>query len=109
MKKNILLSLVFIFAAANSLTGFAKPMVLIEEAIESESLVIKMSKDLTGVIRGRICDRCELIVVRITPETKLFINGKQTDLSKASGRSGKPGTASFNVKSQKVTKIYSYE
>ena len=92
-------------------SGFtlAGPIVILEEAIESESLSIKMSKDLTGVIRGKICDSCEVILVSITPDTKLFVKGKQVNLSKASTRSGKPGTATFNIKSKKVTKIYSYE
>jgi len=92
-------------------SGFtlAGPLVMVEEAIESEKLSIKISKDLTGVIRGKICDRCEVILVSITPDTKLFIKGKQVSLSKASSRSGKPGTATFNIKSKKVTKIYSYE
>jgi len=89
--------------------AYAGELISLEEAIESEKLSIKISKDLTGVIRGKICQRCEVILVSITPETKLFINRKQVDLSKASARSGKPGTAIFNIKTKKVTKIYSYE
>jgi len=107
MKKNILLMLALFFVAGHSSAVFSKPVVMIEEAIESESLTIKMSKDFTGVIRGKVCQSCELIVVRITPQTKLFIKGKQADLSEASGRSGKPGTAIFDIKSRNVTRIYS--
>ena len=109
MKKNILLIIALMLTSGFSHYAFSGPIINIEEAIESEKLSIKISKDLTGVIRGKICSRCEVIVVSITPETKLFIKGKQVDLSKAALRSGKPGTATFNVKTKKVTKIYSYE
>lgn len=109
MKKYILLILTLMVASGYSGFALSGPLVNLEEAIESEKLSIKMSKDLTGIIRGKICDRCEVILVSITPDTKLFIKGKQVDLSKASMRSGKPGTATFNIKTKKVTKIYSYE
>jgi len=109
MKKNIRLTLVLMITLGYSGFALAGKLTNIEEAIESEKLSIKMSKDLTGVIRGKICDRCEVILVSITPDTKLFVKGKQVDLSKASTLSGKPGTATFNIKTKKVTKIYSYE
>jgi len=108
MKKYILLILT-LMTLGHFGFAYSGGLVSLEEAIESEKLSIKISKDLTGVIRGKICDRCEVILVSITPDTKLFIKGKQVDLSKASTRSGKPGTATFNIKTKKVTKIYSYE
>jgi len=107
MKKNTLFSLLLAMMTVAFTAANAAPVVMLEEAIESESLQIKITKDLSGVVRGKICDRCETIVVNITPETKLYIKGKQVDLSKASSRSGKPGTVVFNIKTQKVTKIYS--
>lgn len=107
MKKYSLLSLFLIVFTSFSSLVHAGKTVLVEEAIESASLNIKISRDLTGIVRGKVCDRCETIVVNITPETKLFIKGEQADLSRAASRSGKPGTAVFNIKTRKVTKIYS--
>jgi len=107
MKKNIVRVLILLSSMLMTASVFSKPVVMVEEAIESESLSIKISKDLTGIVRGRVCDRCEVIVVKITPDTKLFIEGKPVALSKAASRSGKPGTVVFNIKTQQVTKIYS--
>lgn len=108
MKKRIL-SLALLFFVMHALPAVSAKLEMIEEAIESEALSIKMSQDLTGVIRGKVCQTCETILVRITPETRLYINRAQVDLSEALTRSGNPGTAFFNIKTRKVTKIHLYK
>lgn len=108
MKEKIL-SLVLLFSITHALPVSSGPLVMIEEAIESEALSIKMSKDLTGIIRGKVCQNCETILVNITPETELLIKGQQVDLSEALNRSGSPGVAFFDIKTRKVTKIDLYK
>lgn len=78
---------------------------LVENAIESQALNIRLSNDLSGVVTGKQCDRCETEVVKITPQTKLFVNGVPADLIDAKVLSGKPGTAIFNIKTREVSKI----
>ena len=110
MKKNILyvvavFVLTFTFHSANA----GKGLIMLEEAIESTALRIKMSKDLTGVVTGRVCQTCEVQVLKITPATKLFIGGKPVALKFAAQQSGKPGVAFFDVKTRLVTRIKSYK
>jgi hypothetical protein len=82
-----------------------RPIELLENVIESEALSIKLSNDLTGVITGKICDRCETVVVKITPDTQLFVNNVLTNLTEAKNLSGKPGAAAYDIKTRNVTKI----
>ena len=112
MKKNILLGLALFASAVMSFSALAekeRSIIIVEDAIESVSLRIKVSKDLTGVVTGRVCQRCDLKVLKVTPATKMFADGKQIALSRASQYSGKPGTAFFDIKTQLVTKIHSYK
>ena len=109
MKKSILFLLALSISMFTTQFSFAAESMMIEEAIESTALRIKISRDLNGVVTGKVCQRCELKVVKITPATKLFIDGKPADLSRAASVSGKPGTAVFNIKTQLVTKIYSHQ
>lgn len=109
MKKIILNVLVLFCAVVSANISVAGKLVELDSAIESNALRIKVSKDLTGIVSGQTCPSCEIEIVTVTPETQLYVNGVATSLSKASLRSGKPGTAIFNIKSRKVTKILSYE
>ena len=82
---------------------------VLEDAIEATALDIRMSNDLTGVVTGTICDGCEPVVVKITPQTRLEINGVKTDLIKAKLLSGKPGLVVFDRESKKVNLIRVYQ
>ena len=110
MKKNNILSvLMFLFVSmSSSLANASGKLIEVERSIESESLQIKISKDLTGVFTGRVCQRCELQVLKITPATQFIVGRKKVALKFASDYSGKPGVVSFDIKTRLVTRIRSY-
>ncbi|MDH5516207.1 MAG: hypothetical protein OEY36_00130 [Gammaproteobacteria bacterium] len=105
MKNKLLTALIMISSLMTVNSFAANRMVMAEEAIESGALQIKMSNDLTGVISGKRCDDCELVLVKITPNTKLEINGKPTALKRAKSCAGKPGLVLYKIKSQEISLI----
>jgi hypothetical protein len=109
MKRNFSGLIIILGAMLTLYSGLARSLEMIEEALESESLVIKLSNDLTGIARGKKCDRCEIEVVSITPDTKLLVNGVPTNLIEAQKKSGKPGTIFYDIKTRKVTRIEVYQ
>lgn len=109
MKKNILVFFVFFFSMLSSYSAIARtPMVELEYAIESDALDIRLSNDLTGIVKGRRCDTCDIELLKITPDTKVEIRGLAVDLIKAKARSGKPGVVIYNIKSREVRVISFY-
>lgn len=104
--KSKLLAVVFFVSSLFSANNFAAPrMVMAEEAIESSALQIRMSNDLTGVVSGHRCEGCELVLVKITPNTKLELNGKPAALKSANKCVGKPGLVLYSIKSQEISLI----
>lgn len=109
MKKSILyVFLVFVFSFVQQAAYAGSGLIEVEGAIESSSLRIQISKDLTGVIKGSVCQTCEMLVLKITPATQLLVNNKPVLLKFAAKYSGNPGTAFFDLKTHLVTKIHSY-
>ena len=108
MKKNILVFFVFIFSVLGSQSVLSRTLIELEHAFESESLYIRLSDDLTGIIKGKRCEKCEIELVKITPNTKLEINGLASDLIRAKGASGKPALVIYDIKTREVKLISLY-
>ncbi|MDH5425637.1 MAG: hypothetical protein OEY29_11640 [Gammaproteobacteria bacterium] len=108
--KKIILSVLTTLALTVSIHSVraSENLKMIEGAIESEALSIKISKDLSGIITGKVCQRCETQVLKITPATQLFIAGKKVGLTRATTQSGKPGVAFYDLKTRLVTRIKIY-
>jgi len=109
MKKNIsylliAISALFFHQAAQA----GKGLIAIEQAMETSSLKIKVSKDLTGVVTGKICQSCELQVIKVTPSTQLYVSGQKVSLKFASDQNGKAGVIFFNPETKTATRIKSY-
>ena len=77
----------------------------IEEAIESSEIEFRLANDLTGIIKGRQCDTCQPVLLKITPNTRLKIDGFSTVLTNIRKCSGKPSTVIYNIKSREVTSV----
>lgn len=108
MRKNKFLFLFILMVTSFTVNASGK-IIQYEEALEFTAMPIKMSKDLTGVITGRVCQRCEPVVVKITPATELVVGDKNVALKFAPDYSGKAGVVFFNIKTRLVTKIRSYK
>lgn len=78
---------------------------LVEDAIETESLRITLKDDNTGYIQGKLCDKCKLLTVAITAETKAFNKNTEVPLKQAAGRVGKFATIFINTEHTRVTRI----
>ncbi|HHJ35675.1 MAG TPA: hypothetical protein ENJ87_07905 [Gammaproteobacteria bacterium] len=55
---------------------------------------LKITKDGTGIVKFKPCDKCNSILVRITASTKTYLNGTEIGLLKAMART-KPGFISL--------------
>ncbi len=95
-----------IFSLMSSVS--AAGLVEIEHAIESDALSIRLSNDLKGVIKGRRCDDCDVVLVKINPSTKFDVNGVVKPLIEAQKWAGKPGTVIYNIKSKEASSISVY-
>jgi hypothetical protein len=73
---------------------------------EISALNILLSKDGTGIIRDFDCTNCNLKIVKITPKTKVIVNGVNVPLLRAAGRAGKPAFIQFDTKTAEVLSIY---
>ena len=74
-------------------------------AFETDSLNIKLSKDRTGIVQKVDCEICNYNIVKITPETRAYVNGSQVDLLRAKSRSRKSATVIFYLDTREVQKI----
>ena len=74
-------------------------------AFEVGSLNIKLSNDRTGIVKDVICKKCDFSIVKITAETRAYVNGKQVDLLRAKSRSRKMATVIFYPDTREVKKI----
>jgi len=110
MKKNLSYLLMVISALFFHQTAQAgKGLIVVEQAMESMSLKIKISKDLTGIVTGKVCQSCELQVIKITPSTQLYVAGKKVSLKLAGDQNGKEGVVFFNPDTKTATRITSYK
>lgn len=73
---------------------------------EIGELNIRQSNDGTGIIKNVSCGDCDYQFVKITPKTKVFVNGKETRLLRARERAGKPVFIEFDKKTAEVKNIY---
>jgi hypothetical protein len=80
-------------------------VIMVEDAIETESLRISLSANLHGFVEGKVCDECETIKVPITPETKAFSGDVEVPLIKAKNRIGRPATVFYDIETKNVTRI----
>lgn len=103
MKINVLVTLLL---SIFSVTAFAENyMVAFEEAIESSALEVRVARDLTGIVKGKRCDECEMVLVKVTPKTKLEIDGFKTPLKNANKCLGKSGLVIYKVDTREVRLI----
>lgn len=85
------------------------PLVEVEEAIESNALNIRLTNDLTGIIKTQHCADCDVLLLKITPATKFDIDGVSKKLIEAKTCcTGKPGTIIYDIKSKEVRAISIY-
>ena len=73
---------------------------------EIGELSIKQSNDGTGIIKEVTCPDCDYQFVKITPETKVFVNGNKVDLLRARERAGQDAYIEFDRETAEVKHIY---
>jgi len=78
----------------------------VEEAVESVALKISLDeKTATGVVYGKVCDHCEELELKITPESRAYAGRTQVGIAQAKGRLGKEATVTFNKHTKEVIRI----
>ncbi len=102
MKKIIL---VFITSISLTMSAMLSATELPTITYESMSLSIKLSNDGTGVIQNVVCAKCNYRMVKITKASKAYVNGKQVNILRAKGRSGKMAGVIFSPVTREVIKI----
>lgn len=77
-----------------------------EEAIESVSLKISLNEETaTGVVYGQVCDQCDELKLKITPESRAYRGNTQVGIAEAKGRLGRYATVIFNKDTLEVIRI----
>lgn len=74
--------------------------------LEVPQAKIRQSSDGTGIIQGVTCDECDFKIVKITPKTKVILDGKVVDLLMAREYAGKLIYVIFDQDTAEVIKIY---
>jgi hypothetical protein len=81
-------------------------VIMAENAMETESLRISLdARTSTGFVIGKICDQCNEIQAQITPETRVYHDGKEIPLARASDRLGRYATVFLDMENKRVTRI----
>ena len=73
---------------------------------EIGELNIKQSNDGTGIIKEVTCPDCDYQFVKITADTKVIVNGQETDLLRARERAGQQAYIEFDKDTAEVEHIY---
>jgi hypothetical protein len=73
---------------------------------EIGELDIKQSNDGTGIIKEVTCEDCDYQFVKITPDTKVFVNGNRVNLLRARERTGQDAYIEFDRETAEVKHIY---
>lgn len=75
---------------------------------EGEPVRLFIGKDLKGFAHLKECEKCEIIKLVITPDTKALMDNKYVSLESQKGTTQKPKMVFYNVKTSKVTRLYWY-
>ena len=73
---------------------------------EIGELKIKQSNDGTGIIKDVSCGDCDYKFVKITADTKVFVNSVQVNLLRARERAGQNAYIEFDKETAEVKHIY---
>lgn len=78
-----------------------------KEPVVSEGpfLEVYISKDLTGYIQTRKCEKCSPFNIKITPDVKVFIRNKKDSLSSFIRTSIKPVYVMYDAEQKKALTI----
>ena len=74
--------------------------------LELSSLTMKLSNDGTGIIKKVTCGGCDYNFVKITKNTKAYVNGVNVDLFRARERAGMPVFIQFVRSTGEVMAIH---
>jgi len=75
-------------------------------SLEVPQAKIRQSSDGSGIIQGVTCDECDFKIVKITPKTKVILNGNSVDLLTAREYAGQLIYVVFDQDTAEVIKIY---
>ena len=101
MKTVIMLTAMFLGVAANVVFAEEDPYV----PFETLKLQIKLSEDGTGIVKDVGCMNCNFSVVKITNETRAYIDGIEVNILEARKQAGKGAMVAFNPETQEVQTI----
>lgn len=73
---------------------------------EIGELKIKQTNDGTGIIKEVTCGDCDYQFVKITPKTKVIVNGEEASLLRARERAGQQAYIKFDKETAEVKYIY---
>ncbi len=73
---------------------------------EIGELKIKQSNDGSGIIKEVSCEDCDYQFVKITSDTKVFVNGVKVNLLRARERAGQDAYIEFDKETAEVKHIY---
>ena len=72
---------------------------------EISELKIKQTSDGSGIIKGVTCKDCDYHFVKITADTRVFVNGQKVNLLRARERAGQEAYIEFDRDTAEVKYI----
>lgn len=100
-----ILVIAFLFFGQNANASKVK---FLEYSAEGPFHAFYLSKDLTGFAKTRACDSCKEITIKITPDVKAYLDGKEVPLKNFVLSKHKPSVLRFNNDTKKLIKIIWY-
>ena len=77
--------------------------------IELMVVSVLITNNLTGTLTGKLCEDCELMQFRITPDTRYLVSGGQpAPLELARGLTGKDAAIAYRISTKEATQIASF-
>ncbi len=102
--KKIISTVFYLYLLTFPLTGQAE-ILMIEDAIEAESLQININDSLDGYVIARQCSTCPKVKLKIDKTTQAIKRGKVIHLHQANQLNGKFATIIFDPKTKLVKRI----
>ena len=101
---NILNRVAFI-AGMTACLGAQAELKNIQEAIEASDLSISALESGKGYVNARSCSTCKYMMLKLTPDTRISVNGKLTAARNNISRHWSGGVVIYDIETKQVVRL----
>jgi len=81
-------------------------LVQVEGAVEAMAIELVVTKEGSGQVSGRECDKCDVKRFIVTTETQMYRGESVLSVAESRRLNGRPGTILYDLKSRQATRIF---